>query len=91
MNDAKIIAVTQRIQKLWRGRTDGRRMLDCLQKDDQRLYKIELPTWGHTDYAYLVNNTNGWVSDDERSFVFDGWFDYQMMLSYFRNEKWISG
>ena len=51
-------------------------------------YSIYYPNWGATDYGYLVNNTRGFISDDENYFVFDSWFDYQAMLSYFRNEKW---
>ncbi len=34
-------------------------------------YRLPITAWSATDYAYLVNNQLGWVSDDDRFWVFD--------------------
>ena len=35
------------------------------------MYKIEIKRWSATDYAFLVNNNLGYVSDDEKYWEFE--------------------
>ncbi len=44
--------------------------------------KIKIPVWSATDYSYLVNNTNGWVSDDQEWYEFDDEVDFKLMKKY---------
>jgi len=44
--------------------------------------KIRIRTWSATDYSYLVNNTNGWVSDDQKWYEFDDEKDFKLMKKY---------
>lgn len=44
--------------------------------------KIRIQTWSATDYSYLVNNTNGWVSDDQKWYEFDDEEDFKLMKNY---------
>lgn len=45
----------------------GRTKLDASMGE----YRLPITAWSATDYAYLVNNQLGWVSDDDRFWVFD--------------------
>ena len=44
--------------------------------------KIKLKHWSATDYAYLVNNSLGWISDDEKYYCFDNKEEMQKFQDY---------
>jgi hypothetical protein len=44
--------------------------------------KIEIKNWSATDYSFLLNNTNGRISDDFKFYEFDSSTDYQIMIDY---------
>ncbi|CAB4162037.1 hypothetical protein UFOVP787_11 [uncultured Caudovirales phage] len=50
-------------------------------------FKIKLRYWSSTDYAYLINNSLGWVSDDEKYYVFDNEDDKLKMEQYLEIDR----
>ena len=45
--------------------------------------KLEILEWSHTDYAFLINNNLGYVSDDFLYYVFDNVENMTSMKKYF--------
>ena len=35
------------------------------------MFTIKIIVWSHTDYSFLVNNDLGYVSDDQKYYVFE--------------------
>ena len=46
------------------------------------VYKIKIEYWSATDYAFLVNNKLGWISDDEAHWMFDSRANYVKFKKY---------
>ena len=51
----------------------------------ETVYRIEIPFWSHTDYSFLVNETDGWVDDTEKFYEFSSEEDYNKMKEYLLN------
>lgn len=45
-------------------------------------YRIKIPVWSHTDYSFLVNETDGWVDDTEKFYEFSSEEGYVKMKEY---------
>ena len=48
-------------------------------------YKLRLLQWSATDYAYLINNQLGWISDDEKWYIFTSEEDKEKFIKYLDN------
>lgn len=46
------------------------------------IYEIEIPIWSATDFAFLLNETDGWVNDEQTHYVFENEEDYTKMKEY---------
>jgi len=47
-------------------------------------YRIKIPVWSHTDYSFLVNETDGWVDDTGKFYEFSSEEGYVKMKEYLR-------
>lgn len=50
-------------------------------------YQVKIERWSATDFAWVVNNTSGWVSDDQKWFIFEHKEECQAFLAFLNDEK----
>lgn len=48
------------------------------------MYRIRIINWSATDYAYLINNQLGYVSDDQLYYEFDTKEEMDKMEKYLK-------
>lgn len=48
----------------------------------ENLFRIEISKWSSTDFAFLMNNTLGWVNDAATFYEFSNFEDFNRMQDY---------